>query len=233
MKKTTVLILAFVVALTALSSLALAGSREAQTASVGREVGGFPRASCPGDSCRVLTRTSGYNRAALGTRAPDTVPFTGKITSFRVRLGKPTAKQQAFFNKRFGSPAKVAITILRLVKTREHFVYKAEHVSEIYDVHGQFGQAIDFGLGSRALPAKRGDVIAITTPTWAPVLAVGLDSSNSWRSSRRPHAGAGVDHGRGCSNLDQRTYHTSPGTIKQYLCQYSTAALLYSATLNS
>jgi hypothetical protein len=233
MKRILLILGVLVAALAALSPFALGSSGPARATAVGQEIGGFPRPSCPGTACRVMTKTSGYNRAALGVRAPDTVPFTGKITSFRVRLGKPDSTQQGVFNGRFGGSARVAITILRLVKTKEHFVYKAEHSSEAFDVSHRFGQSPDFDLGSRPLPAKRGDIVALTVPSWAPVLAVQLDNSNSWRSSRRPHAGKGKDGGRGCSNFDQQTAHfpTTDHKNKQYICQYTTAVLVYSATI--
>ncbi|MEA2390388.1 MAG: hypothetical protein QOK31_497 [Solirubrobacteraceae bacterium] len=233
MKRTLLTALLVVAALAAVSPLALGQAGDAHTTAVGREIGGFPRPSCPGTACRVMTKTTGYNRAALGTRAPDTVPSTGHITSFSVRLGKPSAAQRAAFDGRFGSPAQVGIAILRHRKTRTHQTYKAVHVSGVFAVNHRFGQAVVFHL-ARSLPAKKGDVVAITVPTWAPILAVNLNSSNSWRSARRPHAGRGKapDHGRGCNNFDQRTAHTRVGTYKDYLCQYSTAALVYSATLD-
>ena len=46
-----------------------------------------------------------------------------------------------------------------------------------------FGRAAQFPLET-ALKVKKGDVIGLTVPTWAPALALGFPSTTSWRASR-------------------------------------------------
>ena len=37
---------------------------------------------------------------------------------------------------------------------------------------------------AKSIPVKKGWVVALTVPTWAPALAVGLGADTSWRASR-------------------------------------------------
>lgn len=55
---------------------------------------------------------------------------------------------------------------------------------------------------ARRLPVIRGDVLALSVPTWAPALAVGLDTITAWRASR-PRAG--------CTSLFTPTAQTAKG----------------------
>ncbi len=73
-----------------------------------------------------------------------------------------------------------------------------------------------------ALPIKAGDVIALTVPTWAPVLSYNLSTSKfSYRQSRRAncmHAAA------------DQTAQSTVGETQQYKCNYTGTRVEYSAT---
>ena len=75
---------------------------------------------------------------------------------------------------------------------------------------------------AKSIPVKKGWVIALTVPTWAPALAVGLGADTSWRASR----GKGT-----CEDTSTNTVQTQPNQLAQYYCLYKTARLAYSATL--
>ena len=63
-----------------------------------------------------------------------------------------------------------------------------------------FGKTAQFPLET-TITVKKGDIVALTVPTWAPALALGFGNDTSWRASRqksqctstssqtRPHAG--------------------------------------------
>ena len=71
---------------------------------------------------------------------------------------------------------------------------------------------------------KKGDIVALTVPTWAPSLALGFGKGTSWRASR----------GKGqCTTTGTQTAQTRVGSSTQYYCLYQTARLTYSATLIS
>ena len=78
--------------------------------------------------------------------------------------------------------------------------------------------------GATTIPVKKGYVVALTVPTWAPALALGFGDDTSWRASR-PKAG--------CKTTSSQTSQSEIGTAVQYYCLYQTARLTYSATLIS
>jgi hypothetical protein len=77
---------------------------------------------------------------------------------------------------------------------------------------------------AQTIPVKKGNIVALTVPTWAPALALGFGNDVSWRASR-PKAQ--------CADTKTQTTHTAVGSIVQYICLYRTARLTYSATLVS
>src|SRR5213592_4791162 len=69
--------------------------------------------SCPARPCLAVSRTTGY-QAKVGTkRGLMTIPANGKIVAWTNTLGKPGAKQTAFFNGKLGGEASAQIAILR------------------------------------------------------------------------------------------------------------------------
>jgi hypothetical protein len=75
---------------------------------------------------------------------------------------------------------------------------------------------------SRSIRVRKGWVVALTVPTWAPALSVGLGSDTSWRASRS----------RGdCDDTQAQTAQLRFEQTAQYYCLYRTARLTYSATL--
>ncbi len=61
-----------------------------------------------------------------------------------------------------------------------------------------FGQTVQFPLG-RSLTVKKGYVVALTVPTWAPALTQLLDDGSSWRASRAKDK---------CNDTDTQTAQT-------------------------
>ena len=84
-----------------------------------------------------------------------------------------------------------------------------------------FGQVVQFPLTS-SLPIKQGDVVALTVPTWAPALGLGLGRDSVWRASRARDA---------CDDTQTQSAQTDLNDLRPYKCAYRTARLTYSATL--
>jgi len=87
-------------------------------------------------------------------------------------------------------------------------------------LEGYFGQTVQFPL-ERSIPVRRGYVVALTVPTWAPALTQLVDDGSSWRASRAKER---------CNDTERQTAQTRPGQRTQYRCLYR-ARLTYSATL--
>lgn len=180
--------------------------------------------SCPSNPCLAVTRTTGFQATAGSARNMFTAPGTGRVVAFTLRLGRPSATQIGFFNRQAGGTARVRLSVLRPVASRTagtpQYVLNAQ--SDDFAVQPYFGQTVQIPLYTSLL-VRRGYVVALTVPTWAPVLSVaGLSNSFAWRSSRVAP----------CStNPERQPPHTQAGSSRPYFCLYRPAALTYSATV--
>jgi hypothetical protein len=177
--------------------------------------------SCPASPCLALTRTTGFQVKVGKTRNLVTVPREGSIVPRTVSLGKPNASQVKFFDSNEGGTASAAIAIMR-PQRKPNLSYKLIAQSPTVQLEKYFGKTAQFPLAS-TLQAKKGDVIALAVPTWAPVLALGFNNETSWRASR-PR--------KSCSSTSIQSVQ-SVGSAVQYYCLYRQARLTYSATLIS
>ncbi len=182
------------------------------------ELGSSPdavTASCP-TNCFVVTKTTSLQVRTSNVPYPTTAPQDGRIVGFTLQLGQLNDKQIHFFNSTYGGTSRVQITILH-PKPKRFFNVVAQ--SPLFRIQPFFGTTVQFPLEA-SLPVKKGDVVALTVPTWAPVLAVNLPKENGWRASRPSD----------CSNLATQTAQLAIGNSQQYKCLYQTARLTYTAT---
>jgi len=181
--------------------------------------------SCPTNPCLAVSRTTGFQLRGGRVANPYLVPRRGAIVAFTVALGKPSARQITFFNTNLGGPASARITVLRAFARRgNNFRFVVRSQSEVVNLQPYFGQTAQFAL-SKSIGAYKGDLIALTVPTWAPVLALGLDNSTTWRASRP----------KPCADNEafQQFAQQRVTQMTQYACEYKTARMTYSATLIS
>ena len=75
----------------------------------------------------------------------------------------------------------------------------------------------------RPIPVKKGNWIAITVPTWAPLLSTNLARTNWWRSSRAKDSCEPPKSLRQFAMEDLRE-------VNQFGCTYHSARLLYTVT---
>ncbi|HEX8066001.1 MAG TPA: hypothetical protein VF520_05700 [Thermoleophilaceae bacterium] len=209
--------------LTALASACLALVMAAPAGAVVREIGRpedapFPLASCP-ENCQAVAQVTGYQVQIGAHKNPYLINRPGKIVAFTIRLGKPNPDQVTFFRNMFGGPSRARLSVLKPAKTKRRHRLLAQ--SDLVDLEPYFGSTPTFAL-DRAIRVEKGNVLALTTPTWTPSFAHGLASDNAWRSSH--HA-------------DECTAQTPPpaaqmnvGSLRIYGCFYRTARLLYSAS---
>jgi hypothetical protein len=177
--------------------------------------------SCPGSPCLALTRTTGFQVKVGSTRSLVTVPKEGSVVAWTVTLGKPNATQIKFFNANEGGAASAAIAVLR-PQHKPNLSYKLIAQSPVVPLEKYFGKTAQFPLAS-SIQAKKGDIIALAVPTWAPVLALGFSNETSWRASRPRNS---------CSSTSTLSVQSVGATV-QYYCLYRQARLTYSATLVS
>jgi hypothetical protein len=194
------------------------------------ELGGTADAAslnCPGTTeapCVAAVRMTGYQgRASGGPKNPFYIRRDGHLVAFTLQLAKPTAEEIAFFNDNFNTPSAARISVLRRGTTRttrlDHRLIKQ---SESFELDRYFGSKPTFVFDA-PIPVKEGNWIALTIPTWAPLLSTNLDRSNWWRSSRPRGSCEPPKSLRQFALEDLRE-------VAQFGCTYHAARLLYSVT---
>jgi hypothetical protein len=178
--------------------------------------------SCPASPCLAVSRTTGYQVRVASARNLLSVPRAGTVVAWTISLGKPSATQIKFFNANEGGEAEAGIAILRPQK-KPNLAYKLVASSPTLKLEPYFGKTAQFPLES-TLQVKKGDVVALSVPSWAPALALGFGNDTSWRASR-PRTQ--------CTSTSAQTTQTVVASAVQYYCLYQTARLTYSATLIS
>src|SRR4051794_12200222 len=71
-------------------------------------------ASCPQD-CQAIGQVSGFQIQQGAPKTPYRLRSYGKAVAFSIKLGTPNAQQITFFNKLFGGPPQVMLTVLKPV----------------------------------------------------------------------------------------------------------------------
>jgi hypothetical protein len=198
--------------LAALASAAPASARIIEIGATASEA----TPTCPSSPCLAVSRTTGYQAKVVDSRAVYVVPRNGRIVAWTISLGSPDERQIEFFEDNYGE-ASAQLTILRRGKRLYHRVIGQSPVQELQPY---FGQSVQFPL-ERSIPVRRGQVVALTVPTWAPALTQLLEDGSSWRASRAKDK---------CNDTDAQTAQTRQGQLTQYRCLYR-ARLTYTATL--
>ena len=198
-------------------ALAVPATAAAEPIEIGA-VGPPSPASCPSRPCLAVSRTTGYQAKVGAQRGVMTIPQTGRIVAWKIGLGNPGAQQTTFFNQRLGGESEAQITI---IDPRRKLRSRVVAEGEPQKLQPYFGSVAQFAL-NRSIRVHKGEVLALTVPTWAPALAVGLGADTSWRASR----------GKGnCEDTSAQTAQLKDNQLAQYFCLYRTARLTYSATL--
>jgi hypothetical protein len=171
--------------------------------------------SCPAKPCYALGRTTGY-QAKVGTnRGLYTIQKDGTLVSWTVKLSKPGTKQIDFFNKSLGGESQATISVLRPGRKLHARLIAS---GEVQKLEPYFGTTVEFAL-QKTIPVKKGWIVALTVPTWAPALAAGLGGDTSWRASR----------GKGTCDDSQAQTAQAVNQVGQFYCLYRTARIMYSA----
>ncbi len=181
-----------------------------------------PDPSCPGDPCQAVGSVTGFQVSTDQSNLPFRVPRDGTIKAWTLTLAQPTNKQRSFFNGFFGTPPEARLAILHKVGGTNPPRYALRRQGATKVLSPYLGQTVKFGSN---LKVEEGDIVGITVPTWAPLFAQGLETSNVWRASRAPGT---------CTNstdIRQGEAQQTVGKRATYGCKYTSARLLYTATL--
>ena len=214
--------------LVAISLVALAGLAGSSAAEVGKTTvvlgatSATPDPSCPDLPCQAVGSVTGFQASNGQTKMPFLIKTDGTIKDWTLTLAQPTNSQRSFFNGFFGTPPEARLAILRRVPGTNPPRYNLRRQGAVKVLTPYLGQTVKFGA---SLKVERGDIIGITVPTWAPIFSQELSATNVWRASREPGT---------CTNstdIRQGQAQETVGKRATYGCRYSTARLLYTATL--
>ena len=126
-----------------------------------------------------------------------------------------------FLDKTYGGDAQVGITVLKPVGKKTAWTWQVVAQSPLVDVQPYLGQVVQFPL-TTTIPVVRGETIALTTPTWAPVLSIDLSTNHfAYRQSRS----------RNCIiRRHPPQAQVTVGQSARYVCDYPGTRVEYSAT---
>jgi len=177
---------------------------------------------CP-ENCQVVPTVSGIQKLLPTGSSPYRATANGKITAWKLWLGKPNASDRAALNARFGSPPQAAITVLQAVKTKNGTKFRLQRKSPVQGLNRELGGVATFKL-KQPIRIKKGQYVSLAVPTWAPAFADNLSSQYAWRASRQPRkCGAG--------SIDQARSQLKVGSKRFYACNFKGSRLLFTAKL--
>lgn len=181
-----------------------------------------PDPSCPELPCQAVGSVTGFQVSTDQGSLPFLVRRDGKVTAWTLTLAQPTNMQRSFFNGFFGTPPQARLSILRRVPGSEPPSYNLRRQGSIHVLSPYLGQTVKFGA---SLKVEKDDIVALTIPTWAPAFAQDLSPKNAWRASR------GEGKCTNTTDVRQGEPQQRVGVRATYGCRYSTARLLYTATV--
>jgi hypothetical protein len=181
-----------------------------------------PDPSCPELPCQAVGSVTGFQLSTNQSSLPFNVKRPGSVKAWTLTLAQPTNQQRSFFNGFFGTPPEARLAILRRIPGSSPPRYNLRRQSSVHVLSPYLGQTVKFGA---SLKVEKGDIVGLTIPTWAPAFAQKLSAKNVWRASREPGK---------CTNptdVRQGEPQQKVGKRATYGCRYSTARLLYTATV--
>jgi hypothetical protein len=175
----------------------------------------------------ILTRATALETIRDDIAYPSTVKQGGRLVAFSVGLSAlstsaTTAQSDiAYLDKTYGGDAQVGITVLKRVGKKTSWTWQVVSQSPLFNVQSYLGQVVQVPLNT-SIPVVRNDVVALTTPTWAPVLSIDLSTHNfAYRQSRSTN----------CFHPPSTTAaQMSVGASARYACDYPGTRVEYSAT---
>jgi hypothetical protein len=172
----------------------------------------------------VLAHTTAIPTIAGAVRYPTKVKSAGSLVSFTVALSqlassKTTRSSEiSALNRAFGSPPEAVVTVLKPLGAAKQRRWTVVGVSSAYSLTSDLGGAVELALTS-TLPVRAGEAVALTTPTWAPVLFTGPSNQVAYLQSRSSKC---------ASRPSPSAAQLVVGRSTQYGCSYPGMGLAFS-----
>lgn len=212
-------------------------SASAEVIELGDTATPLTKPACPATgSCPIiLTEATALEVLSDGSAYPTMAAHNGRIVAFTVSPASVTAADingmpatkttpaQPGLNATYGGASEAAITVLQPSSTKlppGSRSYKVVAESPLFKLQPYFGHLVQFVL-DESLPISKGDLVALTVPTWAPLLSVDLSKSEfGWRASRTS----------GCLDYTTQASQLLVGDSTRYECYFDATRVEYTAT---
>ncbi len=174
----------------------------------------------------VLTEVTALETITSGAAYPTTVTQPGELVAFSLGLSKlsSTRSQEKtdihLLDSTYGGVPVAAIVVLKQTGKKSLRKYKVIAESPAVHLIPYLGQVAQFPL-QKPLAVKRGEVIGLSIPTWAPILSIDQNpKTEAYRQGRTT----------GCKNASTTALAQSPGQSAEYGCNYAGTRVEYAAT---
>lgn len=171
-------------AVRALAAISLAAAAVPATASaaelqIGVTTSPLVSPTCPanaqGQACTIiLEQVTAYETLRDGVANPDVIRRSGVISAFTLGLAGTsliTPTILAAENQKYGGPPEAQLTALIPTGTPARPSFRVAAQTGIIKLRSELGNVAQFPLVT-PLPVVRGEILALTVPTWAPVLSI-------------------------------------------------------------
>jgi hypothetical protein len=176
----------------------------------------------------ILERATGLETVRDSVAYPTTVHASGTIVAFTVgvaKLANTAAATHAIIHgldTMYGGTTQVMLSVLKPARGKNsNRIWTVAAQTQAFHLQPYLGYTVQFPL-STPLPVSPGEVVALTVPTWAPVLSFNLPSKKfAYRQSRREncqHSG------------NEQNAQLVVGGSASYICDYPGARVEYTAT---
>jgi hypothetical protein len=135
----------------------------------------------------VMTRSTGIPKLIDGVKSPMKISKPGEVVSFTVGLAQLSSvpSTQASYirnlNSLYGGVAEAQLTVLKYAN-RQRWTVVAQ--GPIEHLQPYLGYIVQFPL-TKPIPVTSGETVALSVPTWAPILSYQLTpTSFAYRQSR-------------------------------------------------
>lgn len=187
-----------------------------------------PDPACPKDTnrnpCVAVGSVTAFQVEADGKERLMRAPEDGRLLGWAIDLARLRDRQREFFgskeiygNERYGSSPTARIAVLKGVQGPN---YKLKQQSPVVELGPLLGNKQFITLND-PLPIKKGEILALTYPTYAPNLALDVNPrQNEWRASRQ----------KGKCNDEQATRadpQQNVGSTREYGCDFNTRILYW------
>jgi hypothetical protein len=214
-----------------LLALLLAPVASAQVVELGDQNRALVVPTCPSTvtptMCTIiLTEVTAIERTTAALKYPTAVTKSGELVAFSLGLSNLSSNRKTARNdihlldSNYGGVPLAAIAVLKQTGKKRLLRYKVVAESPAVHLIPYLGQVAQFPL-SKPLPVTPGEVIALSVPTWAPILSINLPSSSySYRQGRTGK----------CKSPSATPAAQSVGQSTEYNCNYTGTRVEYSAT---